>query len=176
MRKQCTLLKEKVVVPFVKRKQLFFDREEREMGDNKLEFKTVNEILSSEKQYYIPSYQRGYRWTEQQVKELLNDIDSFDNKNDAWYCLQPIVVRIADDENIGPGKWYEVIDGQQRLTTLFLIIRCCNIRYRNGDEAEKLPEPKFYYKTREDFSSFLQTLSIKTDPNDSTKKISNTMK
>lgn len=69
--------------------------------------------------FLVPSYQRGYRWTEQEVKDLLNDIWNFDfgkNNGAKFYCLQPIVVK-QDSE----GK-YRVIDGQQRLTTIFLII------------------------------------------------------
>ena len=42
------------------------------MPDNKIELKSVNELL--EMKFFIPSYQRGYRWTEQQVKDLLDDV------------------------------------------------------------------------------------------------------
>lgn len=63
--------------------------------------------------FIIPSYQRGYRWKEE-VKILLDDINEIpDGEN---YCLQPIVVKKTDDNK------YELIDGQQRLTTLFLIL------------------------------------------------------
>lgn len=64
-------------------------------------------------EFVVKSYQRGYRWGESQVNALLNDI--YDNGQKA-YCLQPIVVRALDNEN-----QYELIDGQQRLTTLFLL-------------------------------------------------------
>ena len=42
------------------------------MADNNIELKSVNELLGMK--FFIPSYQRGYRWTEQQVTDLLNDI------------------------------------------------------------------------------------------------------
>lgn len=45
------------------------------MAENKIELRSVNELLGMK--FYIPSYQRGYRWTEQQVKDLLNDINEF---------------------------------------------------------------------------------------------------
>lgn len=75
-----------------------------------------------ERRFVVPAYQRGYRWTERQVEELLDDLREFLGDLDglpseAFYCLQPIVVRPRDD-----GRW-EVIDGQQRLTTLLLIMR-----------------------------------------------------
>lgn len=64
-------------------------------------------------EFVVMSYQRGYRWGESQVNALLNDI--YDNGQKA-NCLQPIVVRVLDNEN-----QYELIYGQQRLTTLFLL-------------------------------------------------------
>ena len=76
-----------------------------------LEEKLVGKI---EGEFYVPSYQRGYRWDESQVTALLNDV--YDN-GEKPYCLQPIVVRRGDD-----GR-YELIDGQQRLTTLFIIYK-----------------------------------------------------
>ena len=42
------------------------------MAENKIELKSINELLGMK--FFRPLYQRGYRWTEQQVKDLLNDI------------------------------------------------------------------------------------------------------
>lgn len=74
--------------------------------------------------FNIPEYQRGYRWEKKQVEDLLNDLKDFiDRRNAAlikekeFYCLQPIVVYKTSDNH------YEVIDGQQRLTTLYLILQ-----------------------------------------------------
>ncbi len=68
--------------------------------------------------FFVPSYQRGYRWTEFEVEALLDDIYNFDNKNGkAQYCIQPLIVQKCED-----GKW-EVVDGQQRLTTIFIILK-----------------------------------------------------
>jgi len=69
---------------------------------NGINLYTISEILG--KNFFIPSYQRGYRWAEQQVTDLLNDIYSFaikKNKSEKeFYCLQPIVVRKCDDNSI----------------------------------------------------------------------------
>ena len=60
--------------------------------------------------YWIPKYQRGYRWTEVQVVQLLDDIwDFILSKRSGFYCLQPVVIRPRSE-----GE-YEVIDGQQRI-------------------------------------------------------------
>ncbi|PNP97575.1 DUF262 domain-containing protein [Moraxella sp. RCAD0137] len=83
--------------------------------DNIISFKTIESL--NEYSFHIPSYQRGYRWTKQEVEDLLNDINSFQG---SWYCLQPLIIKqikCADNS-------YEVIDGQQRLTTIYLILKC----------------------------------------------------
>ena len=99
------------------------------MNENKIELKSIREIL--DKKFFIPNYQRGYRWTIQQVKELLEDIEYFSRaKRDEYqfYCMQPLVVREMNAEDKSrqnlpeDESWYEVIDGQQRLTTIYLIL------------------------------------------------------
>ena len=68
--------------------------------------------------FIIPSQQRGYKWTPKNVKELLKDLWEFSNQgNKNMYCLQPIAV-VKHEE-----RKYEVLDGQQRLTTLFLLYK-----------------------------------------------------
>lgn len=88
------------------------------MFDAKLnEFtRCINELSSYH--FQIPSYQRGYRWTELQVRQFLDDLKMFcDKSNDSdWYCLQPLVVQHLDND-----KWL-VVDGQQRLTTLYIVL------------------------------------------------------
>ncbi len=101
------------------------------MAENKIELKSVNELLGMK--FFIPSYQRGYRWTEQQVIDLLNDILDFAKKDEKkpyeFYCVQPLVVKSMTERekeinNISKEDiWYEVIDGQQRLTTIFIILK-----------------------------------------------------
>jgi len=82
------------------------------MSDNALlETKLVGDIFGD---FFIPSYQRGYRWGNEQIDMLLNDIWENGEQN---YCLQPIVVK-----NLGANR-FELIDGQQRLTTIYLIMK-----------------------------------------------------
>lgn len=118
---------------------------------NSVELKTLNEL--SQYSFYIPAYQRGYRWTVQEVKDLLNDINEFTPKEingsdeKTWYCLQPVVVKQRE------GGTYEVIDGQQRLTTAYLILY-----YLNQDFVEKKRDKLYQldYETRPGSKSFLQ--------------------
>ena len=80
--------------------------------------------------YRIPAYQRGFRWNARQVEQLLDDIHEFVNRENPdpkqFYCLQPLVLRPTED-----GA-FEVVDGQQRLTTLLLILRHFNERLAEG--------------------------------------------
>lgn len=121
------------------------------MEHNNISIRTINDLLKNN--FFIPSYQRGYRWTEQQVTELLNDINEFspkeiENSNEkTWYCLQPIVVKKKDD-----NEW-DVIDGQQRLTTTFLILHHLNQGYVEN-RRKKLFGLK--YETRENSADYLQ--------------------
>lgn len=72
----------------------------------------------SDRTFIIEPYQRGYKWTDQQIKDLLEDLKTFivEGTTESVYCLQPIVV-LSKGENR-----YELLDGQQRITTLFIIL------------------------------------------------------
>ncbi|MBR1932982.1 MAG: DUF262 domain-containing protein [Prevotella sp.] len=76
-----------------------------------LEERLVGQIKG---EFYVPSYQRGYRWDKSQVTALLDDIYESEGNS---YCLQPIVVR---KDELGR---FELIDGQQRLTTLYILYK-----------------------------------------------------
>ncbi|WP_295153809.1 DUF262 domain-containing protein [uncultured Brachyspira sp.] len=98
--------------------------------------------------FFIPSYQRGYRW-DNEVNALLEDIIDFINykKNDNdFYSLQPIVVKKDEDK-------YIVIDGQQRLTTIFLIIKY----------IENKSFFSIKYETRKQSSEFLDNIESKKE-------------
>lgn len=106
-----------------------------------------------EGEFFVASYQRGYRWGKDEVRQLLDDIRA--NAEDAEergeppsdYFLQPIVVLSRDDNT------WELVDGQQRLTTLFLITKYIQ---------EMLPtaqvEYSLTYETREGSRDYLETL------------------
>jgi uncharacterized protein with ParB-like and HNH nuclease domain len=75
------------------------------------------------KKFFVDEYQRGYKWASQQVLDLLEDISSFDEKKEAFYCLQPLAVKLRPSKKPNQIEEYEVIDGQQRLTTIFIILQ-----------------------------------------------------
>lgn len=74
--------------------------------------------------FFIPRYQRGYRWDSTQVKDLIEDIQEFiDKEKKGIYCVQPLVVQQRMVNENGRNKVWEVIDGQQRLTTISIILQ-----------------------------------------------------
>ncbi len=78
--------------------------------------------------YIVPDYQREYVWTDKEVNKLLDDIDDeFDGASTSEYFIGTILVSPTQDKN-----HFEVIDGQQRLTTFFLIL--CALRSLFEDE------------------------------------------
>lgn len=68
--------------------------------------------------FEVKDYQRGYKWTMQQVLDLLQDVHDYDIASGGFYCLQPLALKRLD--NMLPT--YEVIDGQQRLTTIYIML------------------------------------------------------
>lgn len=132
---------------------------------DQLNFKSINTLLGEH--FYIPYYQRGYRWTKQQVEDLLNDIWSFANKNrimtNEFYCLQPIVVKAKLwEENTTPIAGWEVVDGQQRLTTIYIIILYLAKEFLKVDSlVEEYGKELFSirYQTRPGSEAFLQSIS-----------------
>lgn len=148
--------------------------------ENSIKQYAIGEILDG-RYFYIPAYQRGYRWTEKQVGDLLRDLLCFANdekKDSDFYCLQPIIARpISDKEKakelfnseaaedlLAKGIW-EIIDGQQRLTSIYLLYKY--LISRKGWDKETLREEEdgkelyhILYATRENSASFLESLNL----------------
>lgn len=130
---------------------------------NSIELKSVEDLLGMS--FYIPNYQRGYRWEQTQVIDLLEDILAFSKtrkEEGEIYCIQPLVVSQKDEDDILEkckeaksledirrylrGTW-NVVDGQQRLTTIYLAL--CYLEIPNKYEI--------VYCTRKESSKFLSS-------------------
>ena len=113
---------------------------------NKLLY-TTKEIFNSYldgKKYIIPEYQRGYKWDSNDINRLLDDINNFSINEDLnlFYCLQNITLIENEKENS-----FNVVDGQQRLTTLAIILSFL--------KEYDLIKDKLQYNVREQTKSFL---------------------
>jgi len=127
---------------------------------NVIEQVTVEELLDG-RYFFIPSYQRGYRWTKKQIYDLCNDLLEYILKNSkkdgTFYSLQPLIVRKGMYKIAGADREaYEVVDGQQRLTTIFILYRFLakELKYTSIQEVSRDYSKKelyhIYYQTRPD--------------------------
>lgn len=115
--------------------------------------KPVNDLLRET--FYVPDYQRGYRWTDRQVTDLLEDLWQFlvedkDGPRDTFYCLQPIVVKRRED------RQWELVDGQQRLTTLYILLTL------HSEMIKLLGRARFTltFQTRDTSAGFLEAIDL----------------
>ena len=132
---------------------------------NYLELLAIPELCN--KNFFIPDYQRGYRWGDIQIRQMLEDIYSFiydKNAAGSFYCLQPVVVKKMTPDEVAANKlesafdnntWYEVIDGQQRLTTIRIILAL-------ESQIDRFNKMRFnmYYQTRPELGKLFDKLGI----------------
>lgn len=132
---------------------------------NYLELLAIPELCN--KNFFIPDYQRGYRWGDIQIRQMLEDIYSFiydKNAAGSFYCLQPVVVKKMTPDEVAANKlesafdnntWYEVIDGQQRLTTIRIILAL-------ESQIDRYNKMRFnmYYQTRPELGKLFDKLRI----------------
>lgn len=78
-------------------------------------------FLPSKKIYYIPRNQRGYVWGAENWKNLLDDLD-FSQRTEKKHFLGSIVLNTLPNQNNDDIEYYEIVDGQQRITTIILIL------------------------------------------------------
>ena len=102
--------------------------------------------------FNIPEYQRGYKWTVDNIIQLLEDLKGFkQNSSDEFYCLQNITITKT---NINGHSCFNVIDGQQRLTTLFILISY--IQRNMSNKVLSAESNILRYSIREETDKFLR--------------------
>lgn len=153
---------------------------------NQIKLMPVKELLGMN--FFIPGYQRGYRWKTRQVEDLLDDIYEFmQSGKDGKYCLQPLVVKssvskdcllnklneaLKEKENdiqsayqvLKDYQRWDVVDGQQRLTTIYILL----------SYLDKTKAPyTLQYETRYGSQKFLENIRNSQNTNDSPKATDN---
>lgn len=98
------------------------------MRSEGIDYLTIKDLLSNKDRYLIPLYQRNYSWGKDEIEQLINDIYIASNLNKNYYIGSLVVYK--------DREYYEVIDGQQRLTTINILnaafYKINNINYQLG--------------------------------------------
>lgn len=110
-----------------------------EIGSDK---KNLKEILVTQKvaYYQIPIYQRPYQWDKEQCEELLNDLfENYEDDRTSNYFCGSLVLIAIDTDSITDAKTYDIVDGQQRLSTFILLAKVLATLFleRLTDESKK---------------------------------------
>lgn len=98
----------------------------------KPEAKCVKDIFDGSNYYLVPGYQRAYSWEDEQVEELWDDLFSAFQEQNVSYFLGPVILTRSSEDD----RYYEIIDGQQRLTTLTILF--CVLRDRYFQNENKI--------------------------------------
>lgn len=125
------------------------------MDEQQISLKSINDLrlddAGNARRFLVSAYQRGFRWSKLQVTQLLEDILEFlrraNPQPEEFYCLQPLVIKALPDSRL------EVVDGQQRLTTIVLLLRHFNER-----QVERFRQVLYIleYETRHGLIAFLE--------------------
>ncbi|MCZ4348043.1 DUF262 domain-containing protein [Devosia neptuniae] len=98
---------------------------------------TLNQLLgSANEKFVIPSYQRRYSWREQQLFDLIDDINILEGAD--THLLGSIVCLTGD--HVAGVNSLELVDGQQRLTTISILLECLRARFATDDRTEHVQE------------------------------------
>lgn len=183
--------------------QILKPEQKQNQSDNENALKSVEEVIRMG-YFFIPDYQRGYRWDEKDVRQFLEDINAL--KENETNCIQPLVVKEMKMDDICIGfenakdsdidkdyirkrlpiytdkveqqglesreerKIYTVIDGQQRLTTIYIILTYLNSI--GADVGALLTDFRIFFqrykKKRE--QEFLERVSDKKE-NEASRKV-----
>lgn len=95
----------------------------------------LRDILKDELYYQIPIYQRPYQWTEENCEKLLDDLffNYEDDRESDYFCGSLVLILIGEDSK--KAKTYDIVDGQQRLSTFILLAKVLSALY-----SERLTE------------------------------------
>lgn len=129
--------------------------------------------------FRIPDYQRAYVWGKDEISELIDDVNYASEHNpEGQYFLGSMVLRKATRTTDGVSfEEYELLDGQQRLTTLMLMLACIRDRvtddklkaacremlFQEENKWKKIPgRNRIVYDIRDNVGTFIESY-IKTD-------------
>ncbi len=96
----------------------------------------LQDILKDKLYYQIPIYQRPYQWTEENCEQLLDDLffNYEDDRESDYFCGSLVLIAISKDSKV---KTYDIVDGQQRLSTFILLAKVLATLYPVDDKSQE---------------------------------------
>ena len=127
------------------------------MNRNSVQYFTIKELLGSDDQYVIPIYQRPYAWTNKEITQLIQDIVDYQRKDkDQKYYIGTLV---ANEHRTQGLNEFDVIDGQQRFTTLTILL--CVIKNEMKTDISWYKRPNLRFQSRKNSSDTIRCLFYK---------------
>ena len=125
------------------------------------ENKTFSDIMSNSRHYEVPAFQRDYSWKAEQLEELWQDIEQIKNNQEQHFMGYLVLQTQTKD-----SKKFQIIDGQQRITTIMLIIIAALNRFsklieKNDDKANNAKRKDEYHRA---YLGFVDTVTLRTNP------------
>lgn len=102
---------------------------------------SISEFLSNENTYLVPTYQRNYAWQDEQVNQLIEDLETFSLSEEDPYYLLGQVILAPNLVNTSDNCKFAVVDGQQRLTTIYLLLIALQEQFRSFGVSESEISP-----------------------------------
>lgn len=112
------------------------------------------QLFNDEYFFRVPEYQRPYSWEKEHCEQLFDDIN--DSSRDNEYFIGTIVLQEVED--VGTGKKYDIIDGQQRITTLQILLAC--LRDYVQDQGYKKPLQEQIYQPKNPVSGIEERVRL----------------
>ena len=132
---------------------------------------SIQELLSGEVSYKIPLYQRNYAWKRGEIEQLIRDIIDYMNSNDKQDRNYYIGTLVVFEQKYKNRISYEVLDGQQRLTTLVLLVaylkhlgKLVKHKWEWLDDFDKKSRP-IHYQSRDDYRDALKEILTNKEVN-----------
>lgn len=119
-----------------------------------IEYYSVKELLKANNKYIIPRYQRNYAWGDSEICQLIQDVADYVEKGSPYY----IGTLVVHENSLTGIPVYEIIDGQQRFTTLTILLCLLKTEYKDKVDTSWFSSMNLQFQSRESSSVVLNQL------------------
>lgn len=121
--------------------------------------KSLREFFSGNKYFNIPYYQRGYAWEDKQLQDFFDDFNTQYSSNSYYYGT----ILLFNNQKRGVNEYFEIVDGQQRITTLIIFVSCIVKRMKELRYKEKQSDKLYESFVKDDDGMYILSLQSEDD-------------